>query len=651
MKLSFRMKILIPVIAAVVISFLAVGLIVYNSFHNEIDKLAKSNAWNVAYRYANVIQGKVNQAVNTAEAMDSSSGFLSGIGRDNTIDYLMSVLSDNGDLFAVWIVWEPGVFSGTDSAVRFAPMVYRDGGGLKVSEMKDIAGDRYTAALKTGKAYITEAEEHDYDGRKVKTISVSKPFKVNGRYAGVAGVDIDADAVIKLVRTIKVYQTGYGVLLSQNLINTVHPSDGQLGKRSAAADVLKPSADKKEVYSTERVTVATGKLSLSFYVPVSIEGTDYTYYFGINVAKEEVYEALDSVRVIVPVVALIAVLLISAVVIYIVRGLMRQLGGEPNYVAEIMNDLAGGNFTVDIKTALGDESSLAHSVKEMVKHLSGIISGSIKIAGDLQSSSTTLSAGVQELSAGMTDQSDRSALISSASEEMSATTGEIARSLAEISEFSQQTSEKVSSGSRRVEESVKEIVKIKDTVDQASVLVKSLGDKSLEIKNIVGVITNIADQTNLLALNAAIEAARAGDAGRGFAVVADEVRKLAENTQKATSEIAELVSGTQREMQNVSNSMESVIGQVANGVSASSKTTEVLGEIQQGVSMLQSMVESISAATRQMSATSSQIQSDISSVATISSEVKLTSDHLARNASELEKTAEVMKNMMSRFRT
>jgi twitching motility protein PilJ len=134
-------------------------------------------------------------------------------------------------------------------------------------------------------------------------------------------------------------------------------------------------------------------------------------------------------------------------------------------------------------------------------------------------------------------------------------------------------------GREAVQSTVQDMQGIRGAVQRMSKQVKGLGDRSLEISQIVSTIRDIAAQTNLLALNAAIEAAGAGEAGARFAVVADQVRKLAENSTQATREIAELVKVIQAETQEAVIAMEQETQAVEAGSASALRTGDVFKEI------------------------------------------------------------------------
>ncbi len=371
---------------------------------------------------------------------------------------------------------------------------------------------------------------------------------------------------------------------------------------------------------------------------------------AVKTEGEVAKSLVTTTRALVIILVIIAVAIGAGVSYKFTRILTGQLGGEPDYIADIARRVSEGDLTVNFKAGGEVDTGILGAMKVMSARLNDLVT-KIKLESvNLASGSEELSASSGQISRGMGEQARRASQIASATTEVAQTVADIARNASGIVESAEQTVTVAKDGEAAVESSVTEVKGIAESVNESATVVRSLGDRSNEIGEIVGVINDIADQTNLLALNAAIEAARAGEQGRGFAVVADEVRKLAERTAHATSEIRGMIAAIQVEVRSAVSSMDTVTERVHAGVVHSGKAGETLHKVVDSISALQSLVLQIASATEELSSVSGTVSGDIEGIAMTSKETSAGADQIARSSTELARVASILEGIVGQFR-
>jgi methyl-accepting chemotaxis protein len=176
--------------------------------------------------------------------------------------------------------------------------------------------------------------------------------------------------------------------------------------------------------------------------------------------------------------------------------------------------------------------------------------------------------------------------------------------------------------------------KIDESVKKTSALMHELNERSVEIRHIVDIISDIANQTNLLALNASIEAARAGEHGKGFAVVAHEVRKLAEKSKESSDQIAELLQGIGIGMDSAVKAMEEGSKEVKTGTEIAGQAGVAFQKIVISFQHVTEQVQEVSAAAEQMSAGSEEISASLEELSRIARNASESSQSVAASSEE-----------------
>lgn len=292
---------------------------------------------------------------------------------------------------------------------------------------------------------------------------------------------------------------------------------------------------------------------------------------------------------------------------YIIKHILKLLGGEPEQVAAITKSISKG----DLRFQLGKSSEyhgVMKSVVLMTEKLKGIISGIYHNSYNIASAGKQFSETSQKISVGAINQSSLVEDISARIEIVKQKTGSNLTTAIETDKIAMQ--------------SMDSMHKIKDQSDLSLLSSNKIADK-------VQIIDQITFQTKILALNTAVEAARVGDAGNGFQVIADEIQRLAELSKQAAIEIKRLTDENQN-----------MTGLVRNNVSETMKAIEKTSEL----------VRNIAEASKDQDTNISQISTSVYHLHAVSQENAAASEEMAESTEELEKQIIELKQMVSYFK-
>ncbi|RRJ63226.1 methyl-accepting chemotaxis protein [Paenibacillus oralis] len=505
--------------------------------------------------------------------------------------------------------------------------------------------DYFLKAKETNKLAFSEMNYLEALGKYFITAVVPLSDK-DGQFIGAVAFSITPDVLTELSNNIKMADTGYGYVVSNNGIYFSYPDAERFSqnmkdyaetpalKNATEAILGKPSGSL--TYKDE-----TGKEVITYYGTIPSTG----WKMVITVPTSEIFAKVNRASTLSIAIAAVTALIVSAIAFLLARLIVKPILA----ISQVMKKVASGQLNERVTVHSKDEiGEMSENINQMIESLSGMVKqidltiGQVAAASDellaatRQSSQATaeITSAIREVAGGTETQFRGAEQSARATEEMAQGVQKIAEASGNVSEQAENVSSEVERGYEEIQAAISQMAQIQTAANQTAQDIGRLTEHSKEIGEIVDVISDISNQTALLSLNASIEAARAGEEGRGFAVVAGEVKKLAEQTSESISHIVELIQFIQSSTSQATDSVQTSVREIKDGIASMEKVGVSFGQIRQAIYHVSAQIQDVSATTEQISAGTEEIAASVGDMLTIAKDSADNAQSVAGSASD-----------------
>ncbi|KAE9644527.1 methyl-accepting chemotaxis protein [Pseudomonas sp. PB103] len=500
----------------------------------------------------------------------------------------------------------------------------------------------YKGAESSSTSTLTEPYIDAATGQLI--ISIATASKKAGQSVGVVGGDLSLQSLVDTLAARDFDGMGYVFLVSADGKILVHPDKALVMKSLKEAypqDTPRISSDFSEV-------TVDGKTRIVTFAP--IKGLpSVNWYIGLSVDKDQAFAMLSQFRTSAVIATIIAVAIIIALLGMLIRLLIQPL----HVMTRAMEDIADGegDLTKRLTIVNNDEFGiLGTAFNRFVERIHSSIREVSSATGQVNEVALRVVAASNSSMYNSDQQASRTSSVAAAINQLGAAAQEIARNAAQASNQASDARGLAEDGQQVVDRSIKAMNQLSSMLSASSSNIESLNSKTVNIGQILEVITSISQQTNLLALNAAIEAARAGEAGRGFAVVADEVRNLAHRTQESAQQVQTMIEELQVGARESVSTMSDSQRHSQDSVEIANLAGERLNSVTQRIGEIDGMNQSVATATEEQTAVVESINVDITEINTLNQEGVENLQATLRACSDLEQQASRLKQLVGSFR-